>query len=123
MRLRLGGSLSEYKAKIEMGEAQIHAFAQGFAITEVREYNHPREKVLNVLLLGGRQFDGWKETAHEKLKDFARVNGCSAIEFACRLGLEAKVTELGYRRRRVLMRYEMEQPCETREQESSAVPA
>jgi hypothetical protein len=107
-RLRLNGDAEEYRRMVEAGLAQVHLCEGGFAITEIREYNHPQERVLVVLLLGGKKFDEWKVSAHEKLKSFARVNGCSAIEFACRLGLEVKVAELGYRRRRVLMRYEME---------------
>lgn len=90
------------------GKAQLHSFPMGFAITEVREYTHPTEKVLNVLILGGERFDEWKEVAHNKLKEFARVNGCLAIEFACRLGLFEKIKDLGYSRKRVLARYEME---------------
>lgn len=93
---------------IREGKAQLHSFPMGFAITEVREYTHPTEKVLNVLILGGERFDEWKEVAHNKLKEFARVNGCLAIEFACRLGLFEKIKDLGYSRKRVLARYEME---------------
>lgn len=106
-RLRLGGSLADYRAAVAAGRAQLHAFPEGFAITEVRDYTHPTERVLNVLLLGGKNFDAWRDAAHERLKSFARVNGCQAIEFACRLGLAKKVANLGYRKRRILMRYEM----------------
>jgi hypothetical protein len=122
MRLRLGGSLEDYKLKIKRGEAQIHVFKGGFAITEIKDYNHPQERVLNVLLLGGKRFDEWKSEADLKLVSFARVNGCQAIEFACRLGLAKKVADLGYTEKRKLMRKELE--CGTQENlESFAVAA
>ena len=102
--LRMIGTMADYKRWVEEGKAQLFAFGDGFAITEVKEYTYPSERVLNVLMLGGRRFDSWKEEADRKLSDFARVNGCNAIEFACRLGLEKKVADLGYRRKRVYMR-------------------
>lgn len=120
-RLRLGGSLADYRAAVDEGRAQLHSFSSGFAITEVKEYTSPRERILNVLLLGGTQFDEWKAEADRTLVSFARVNGCEAIEFACRLGLAKKIAGLGYTEKRKLMRKELE-PC-GKEQESFAVPA
>jgi hypothetical protein len=118
--LRLNGSLSDYRQLVDEGRAQLHAFPEGFAITEIRDYTHPQERVLNVLLLGGRRFDEWKEAADKKLESFARENGASAIEFSCRLGLAVKIAGLGYRKRRILMRKELE--C-WKEQENFAIPA
>jgi hypothetical protein len=103
----LGGSLEDYRAAIKAGMAQLHAFSDGFAITEVRDYTNPPERVLNVLLLGGKRFDGWKAEADLKLVSFARVNGCNAIEFACRLGLAKKIRGLGYTEKRKLMRKDL----------------
>lgn len=120
-RLRLGGSLADYRAAVQDGRAQLHAFATGFAITEIRDYTHPQERVLTVLLLGGKGFDEWKAEADRTLVSFARVNGCQAIEFACRLGLFKKVADLGYTKRRILARKEL--GCATNELENSAVPA
>lgn len=108
MKLRLGGTLEDYRAKVANGEAQLHGFGSGFAITEIKDYNHPQERVLNVLLLGGEGFDEWKAEADLRFVSFARVNGCDAIEFACRLGLEKKISGLGYTKARVLMRKELE---------------
>lgn len=119
--LRMIGRLEDYRRWISEGKAQLHAFSEGFAITEVKDYTYPSERVLNVLMLGGKRFDSWKEEADRKLGDFARVNGCQAIEFACRTGLEKKVAELGYRKKRVYMRKELE--CGRQEQENSAAPA
>lgn len=107
-RLRLLGTPDDYQRMVEAGQAQAHEFADGFAITQVVEYKVPHERVLNVLLLGGKRFDEWKGEADEKLVDFARVNGCSAIEFACRLGLAKKIADLGYTEHRKLMRKELE---------------
>ena len=108
-RLRLLGSADDYRHRVEEGSAQLHVFGGGFAITEIKDYTHPTERILVVMLLGGNKFDEWREAAHEKLKEVARVNGCKAIEFACRLGLEKKIASLGYRRKRVLMRLELDE--------------
>lgn len=118
MRLRLGGTLEDYRRMVEAGDAQLHGFGKGFAITEIKDYTHPRERVLNVLLLGGKDFDEWKAEADLRLVSFARVNGCSAIEFACRLGLARKISGLGYTERRKLMRKELERGTQTISQES-----
>lgn len=120
-RLRLNGSEDDYRRMVAEGEAQLHVFKCGFAITEVKEYNHPMERVLNVLLLGGKMFDEWKVEADRKLVEFARVNGCNAIEFACRLGLAEKVSSLGYTKHRIQMRKELE--CAQNVQENFAVAA
>ena len=119
MRLRLNGNAEDYRRMIASGEAQLHKFNSGFAITRVVAYKHPDERVLNVLLIGGREFDSWKADADAKFDEFARVNGCNAVEFACRTGLEPRLRKLGYRRHRILMRKELE--CG--KLENSAVPA
>lgn len=106
-RLRLNGTAADYRLMVERGEAQVHEFSGGFAITQIKAYSEPRERVLNVLLLGGRSFDRWKAQADQALMSFARVNGCSAIEFACRLGLAKKIAGLGYTERRKLMRKDL----------------
>jgi hypothetical protein len=106
-RLRLCGTADDYRRMVEEGLAQLHVFRGGFAITEVKDYTHPSERVLNVLLMGGKKLDEWKHEVDAKLVSFARVNGCNAIEFACRLGIERKFSEFGYSRKRVLMRKEV----------------
>lgn len=108
-RLRLLGSMEDYRRKIESGEMQAHVFNGGFVLTELKDYTHPTERVLNVLLLGGRNLDSWKHEAHEKVKTFARENGAVAIELICRLGLAKKMTAFGYRKRRVTMRLELDE--------------
>lgn len=100
--------MDDYRRMVEKGEAQLHSFGKGFAITQVKDYTHPQERVLIVLLLGGEKFDEWKSEADFRLVTFARVNGCSAIEFACRLGLFKKIAGLGYTKRRILARKELD---------------
>lgn len=108
-RIRLPGTWEEIQAAVESGRAQLHRFSGGFAITDIREYSNPHERVLNVLLLSGRDFEGWKVEADEGLCRYARVNGCQAIEFACRRGLMKKVAEMGYREHRTLARKELDE--------------
>ena len=107
-RIRLLGTWEEMQAAVKEGRAQIHPFSGGFALTEIRQYSNPSERVLNVLLLSGRDFESWKVEADEGLCRYARVNGCNAIEFACRRGLMKKVSELGYREHRTLARKELD---------------
>ena len=107
--IRLSGTPEDYRKKVLMGLAQVHKFDKGMAITEVVEYHTPREKILNVLLLSGREFEDWKAEADKTLVEFARVNGCNAIEFACRLGLAKKVAPLGYDKKAVLMRKDLDE--------------
>lgn len=108
MRIRLGPE--NYEKLVEEGKAQAHVFSGGFVITEIRDYTIPRERVLHVLLLGGRNLDEWGLRAEARLVEFARVNGCDAIEFACRLGLARKISRLGLgytEERRKLLRKEL----------------
>ena len=107
--IRLNGSLEDYRRKVELGLAQFHDFGKGEAITEVVDYTNPDERVLNVLLLAGEDFDSWKEDADKKLVSFARVNGCRAIEFACRLGLYKKIAHMGYQKKKVLARKDLDE--------------
>lgn len=107
--LRLIGDEEDHRRAVESGQAQAHSFSGGFAITEIKEYNRPKERVLNVLLLGGKEFDSWKAEADDRLVQFARVNGCQAIEFACRMGLADKISQLGYRKHRILMRKQLDE--------------
>ena len=102
-KLRLTESLEEYRAKIDNGEYQAHVFREGCAVTEIVQY--PQEKVLTVHLLAGRNFDAWKGEAQGVLENFARKNGCVAIEAMCRLGLAKKIESLGWLTTRKIMRF------------------
>lgn len=103
-RVRLMGSMEDYRAMIDAGQAQMLRFEKGFVITQIFDYANPQERVLNVLLLGGEQFDGWKDKVDAGLIELARVNGCNAIEFACRLGIAEKMRHFGYRTEFAVMR-------------------
>lgn len=105
MKFRLGCSLEQYKKKIDSGEWQLFGFDKGFLVTRVVKYEE--EKVVEVLLAGGEQFDAWKSEANERLKQFGIEQGCKALEAVCRLGLEKKLKPLGWRRHRVVMRTDL----------------
>ena len=106
-RVRLIGTEADYRQLVADGLAQAHTFDEGFVITQVIAYTSPAEKVLNVMLLGGKNLDNWKARADQALVEFARVNGCQAIEFVCRQGLAEKVKPLGYRSQYATMRKEL----------------
>lgn len=95
-------SLAELTERLARGELQLHRFPLGFLITEIKEV--PGERVLLVQLISGERLDEWKDEAHRVLCDFARANGCTAIEATCRLGLEQKLKPLGWKKTRVVLR-------------------
>lgn len=104
-KYRLGYTFEEYRTKVESGEWQLHEFKNGFLITEVVKFAD--DKVLMVHLVGGEQFDAWKEEAQERLIKFGREQGCLALEAACRFGMAKKLEPLGWKPWHVMMRKEI----------------
>jgi len=92
-KYRLGYTFEEYRNKVESGEWQLHEFKNGFLITEVVKFAD--DKVLMVHLVGGEQFDAWKEEAQERLIKFGREQGCLALEAACRFGDSIRSVSMG----------------------------
>lgn len=106
MKYRLGCSLEEYQRKIESGEWQAHTFPKGFVVTQIIDYEE--EKVLTVHLLGGKDFDEWKEEANQRLIAFGREHGCKSLEAACRFGLGRKLKRLGWKPWHVVMKKDLQ---------------
>lgn len=106
-RIRFGGSLEDYRRKIERGEYQLFNFPLGQIVTEIQD--HEDGRVLFIVLLAGKDFDSWKEEATERLSRFGIEHACVAIEALCRPGLEKKIRSLGARRVKVMMRKELSQ--------------
>ena len=53
-------------------------------ITEMAEY--PQKKILRYFLAGGKNLGHWLTDIQTKIEDFAKRNGCNAIEVAGRKG-------------------------------------
>lgn len=107
MKLRMLGTPEDYKRLLDDGKAQCFKFDSGVVITSVIDYEHPPERVLNVMLLGGERLEQWKDDVDKRLCGFARENDCNAIEFICRRGIERAFKPYGYRTHRSLMRKEL----------------
>ena len=60
----------------------------GLAITELR--NYPRQRRCRYLLLAGDGFDRWQHLQLH-IENWARVNGCTAMEMCGRRGWERKL--------------------------------
>lgn len=99
-------SLQDMTDRIKRGELQIHKFAHGFFVTEIKDY--PEERVLVVQLLSGARGHKreWVAEGVEHLRRFAKENNCAAVEATCRLGLEPLLKPFGWKRTRVLLRME-----------------
>ena len=60
----------------------------GLAVTELR--NYPRQRRCRYLLLAGDGFDRWQHLQQD-IEDWARANGCTAMEMCGRRGWERKL--------------------------------
>lgn len=67
---------------------------KGFVITEFCSY--PQMKVLVMHFTGGIEIETWKQPMLKQLQDFARMNGCEAIESFGRSGWVKVFKEDGY---------------------------
>lgn len=99
-------SFDEITEKIKRGEYQKHAFPLGFVITQISQYQN--ERVLDVVLLLGERFGEWKAELVSHLVTFAKAHECKAVEAISRLGLEGALKDQGFRKKKVLLRKEVE---------------
>ena len=73
-------------------------------LTEIAQ--HPRRRVLRILMIGGSGMSGWLQQGIDAMAKAAKLAGCSAIEADGRLGWSRIVPALGFRE--VSRAYEME---------------
>lgn len=96
----------EIDRKVRSGDYQIHPFGSFFVITQIMVYDN--ETVLEVVLLLGDDFLSKKEEVVSHLVRFGKEHGCRAVEAISRLGLEKTLKPLGWKRKRILLRKEIE---------------
>ena len=72
-------------------------------ITEIAAY--PRKKICRYFLAGGNNLDNWLIPIQETIEQFAKKNGCKAIEVAGRKGWLRKLK--GYKQKIYLMSKEL----------------
>lgn len=106
--LKLGGhthTLEDVIGALERGEMQAHYNDRAIIITEIAQT--PRRRFLHVFLSAG-ELEGVIELA-DRLKDFAKQNGCEFARACVRPGMEGPLTQAGWKRRMIMMEYQ-EQP-------------
>jgi hypothetical protein len=92
----------EIDNRVRSGAYQFHDFGTCWVWTEITEYQ--TETVLQVLLLVGDGFEERKAEVVAGLEKFGAAHGCAAIEALCRLGLERSLKPQGFKRKKVLLR-------------------
>ena len=65
-------------------------------VTVTRTIQYPRKKCLDVVFLGGEDWDGWREAMYDIVERWARDSGCEAIESFGRSGFARVFKERGY---------------------------
>lgn len=66
----------------------------GITVTRVIQY--PRKKCLDVVFLGGEDWDGWRDAMYDIVERWARDTGCEAIESLGRSGFARVFKQRGY---------------------------
>lgn len=83
---------------------QAHVFPLCAVITQID--NYPEERILHVVLMVGKDLEKWETSVLDRLREFAKQNGCKAIEADCRPGLAKFLKKHGFRRTKIKMRIE-----------------
>lgn len=65
-------------------------------ITVTRFWQYPRKKCLDVLFLGGEDWDSWRGDMFDTLQRWADDNGCDVIESSGRTGFARVFKSHGY---------------------------
>ena len=73
----------------------------GALTTEI--VNYPRRKHLRVITLAGSDFANWLDLADNVLCEYARQQGCDALETYVRKGLVPKLAPLAYKHKHSIL--------------------
>jgi hypothetical protein len=65
-------------------------------VTITRFWQYPRKNCLDVMFLGGEEWDGWKDIMFDTLQRWAHDSGCAAIEASGRVGFARIFKDRGY---------------------------
>lgn len=65
-------------------------------ITVTRFWEYPRKRCLDVVFLGGEDWDGWKDRMFDMLDRWSQDSGCDAIEASGRTGFARVFKDRGY---------------------------
>jgi hypothetical protein len=73
----------------------------GGMVLEVNQ--HPRAKVVFVVLLVGENFDEWVDEMEAALMNYRDINGADSIQASCRKGMVKKLMQRGWKQKAVIM--------------------
>lgn len=73
----------------------------GGMVLEVNQ--HPRKKVVFVVLLVGEDFDSWVDEMEAALMNYRDINGADSIQASCRKGMVKKLMQRGWKQKAVIM--------------------
>lgn len=90
---------------IVQGKMQVFLDEHGIVLTEILV---TRDKRLLVFLLGGEKIHLWKDRVMERIKEFAKQQGCCCVETWARLDAEGRLKQMGWVKEQVVMRYYLE---------------
>jgi hypothetical protein len=62
-----------------------------------------QKRICFIGVLAGADFDEWKNLALMQIQDWAKANGCEAIQTLARKGFEPKLRDMGFGCRQVVM--------------------
>jgi hypothetical protein len=80
-------------------EAHLWVVIEGediLGVTITRFWQYPRKKCLDVMFLGGEDWDEWRDNMFDILQRWASDNGCDAIESSGRTGFARVFKSRGY---------------------------
>jgi len=80
---------------IKDGTKQCFVCDDSVIVSEVTEY--PNGKVLNIVLVAGKDADKWLSKADAFFTEMAKLNGCKAIITTGRIGWKKLNASLGYK--------------------------
>jgi hypothetical protein len=81
------------------GDAHLWVVFKGediVGITVTRLWQYPRKKCLDVMFLGGENWDEWKDIVFDTMQRWAYDSGCAAIEASGRVGFARVFKDRGY---------------------------
>ncbi|NUY33299.1 hypothetical protein F0160_22705 [Paraburkholderia sp. JPY303] len=88
----------DIKAGLLSGEDQLWIWKSptAFAVGITRLANYPKQRVCTIRIVTGTNAAEWQRPAMEAIEEWARSNGCNAMELCARAGWSRRMRAQGY---------------------------
>lgn len=88
----------DIRAGLLTGEDQLWIWRTptAFAVGITRLANYPKQRVCTLRIVTGNNMDEWATPCIETIEQWAKANGCHAMEFQARPGWECFLRPRGY---------------------------